>query len=130
MQNLKTSYSVCSFSVLSQPFLLPNYRRFQMMRFSVEEINNSTNLLPNVSLGYKMFDHCSVTHNFPDILNLMSINGSITSWSKTNFNLPRVLAVVGPISSTQALTMGNIFMVDFIPVVNLLIAVLTLFIFF
>ncbi|XP_029362389.1 taste receptor type 1 member 1-like [Echeneis naucrates] len=108
----------------SQPFILSNYRRFQLMRFSVEEINNSTILLPNVSLGYDIFDHCSDTLNFPGILNLISVNGLIQPWGELHKqqgnkpNMSKVIAVVGPFSSTQALTVAPLFMVDLIPMVN------------
>ncbi|KAM6981941.1 taste receptor type 1 member 1-like [Tautogolabrus adspersus] len=106
------------------PFLLPNYRRFQLMRFSVEEINNSTNLLPNISLGYEMFDHCSDTQNFPGIFNLISVNGLIRAWVEpqkqqtNNSEVSKVIAVVGPLTSTQALTVAPLFMADLIPMVN------------
>ncbi|XP_035502250.2 taste receptor type 1 member 1-like [Scophthalmus maximus] len=108
----------------SQPFLLPNYRRFQLMRFAVEEINNSTNLLPNVSLGYEIFDHCSDTQNIPAILNLISVNGLIQAWGEPHkhqgpeSNLSNVIAVVGPFTTTQALTVAPLFMVDLIPMVS------------
>ncbi|XP_053280181.1 taste receptor type 1 member 1-like [Pleuronectes platessa] len=103
----------------SQPFLLPNYRRFQLMRFAVEEINNSTELLPNVSLGYEMFDHCSDTHNFPAIFHLMSVDGSIESWGETHkSNVSDVIAVVGPFTTSQALVVAPMFMVDLVPVVS------------
>ncbi|XP_030278004.1 taste receptor type 1 member 1-like [Sparus aurata] len=105
----------------SQPFLLPNYRRFQLMRFSVEEINNSTELLPNVSLGYEIFDHCSDTQSFPGILNLILANGMIQPWGEAHKNLSKVskvIAVVGPFTSTQALTAAPLFMADFIPMVS------------
>ncbi|XP_074536724.1 taste receptor type 1 member 1-like [Halichoeres trimaculatus] len=108
----------------SQPFLLPNYRRFQLMRFSIEEINNSTNLLPDISLGYEMFDHCSDAQNFPGIFNLISVNGQIQPWVETqkqqtnNSDMSRVIAVVGPFTSTQALTVTPWFMADFIPTVS------------
>ncbi|XP_041655950.1 taste receptor type 1 member 1-like [Cheilinus undulatus] len=108
----------------SQPFLLPNYRRFQLMRFSVEEINNSTNLLPNISLGYKIFDHCSDAQTFPGILDLISVNGLIQPWvepqkQQTNHSdESKVIAVVGPFTSTQALTFAPLFMSDFIPMVS------------
>ncbi|XP_071331069.1 taste receptor type 1 member 1-like [Trachinotus anak] len=108
----------------SQLFSLSNYRRFQLMRFSIEEINNSTSLLPNVSLGYEIFDHCSDTQNFPGILNLISVNGLIQPWDKPHKkqghkpNVSKVIAVVGPFSSTQALTVAPLFMVDLIPMVS------------
>ncbi|XP_070766879.1 taste receptor type 1 member 1-like [Enoplosus armatus] len=104
----------------SQPFIPSNYRRFQLMRFSVEEINNSTNLLPNVSLGYEIFDHCSDVLNFPGIFNLISVNGLIQPWGEHTHksNVSKVIAVVGPFTSTQALTVTPLFMVDLIPMVN------------
>ncbi|XP_073326977.1 taste receptor type 1 member 1-like [Pagrus major] len=107
----------------SQPFSLTHYRMFQLMRFSVEEINNSTNLLPNVSLGYEIFDHCSDTQSFPSILNFVSVNGMIQPWheqhqQQTSPYKTKVIAVVGPISSTHTLTVAPLFMVDLIPMVN------------
>nr|XP_046253758.1 taste receptor type 1 member 1-like [Scatophagus argus] len=102
----------------SQSFMLSNYRRFQLMRFSVEEINNSTNLLPNVSLGYEIFDHCSDTRGFPGILNLISVNHLIQPWSEPDKKLSKVKAVVGPFTTTSTLTVAPLFMVDLIPMVS------------
>ncbi|XP_004554154.2 taste receptor type 1 member 2-like [Maylandia zebra] len=102
----------------SQPFSLSDYRRFQMMRFAVEQINNSTYILPNVSLGYEIFDHCSDTKNFPGILNLISVNGLIQPWFEPLKNFSRVMAVVGPFTSTDALTIAPLFMTDLIPMVS------------
>ncbi|XP_041859970.1 taste receptor type 1 member 1-like [Melanotaenia boesemani] len=105
-------------SCSSEPFLLANYRRFQLMRFSIEEINNSTSLLPNVSLGYEMFDYCSNTQNFPGILKLISVNDMIQPWAEQPKNLSKVIGVVGPFTSTQTLTVAPLFMADFIPLVS------------
>ncbi|XP_013857092.1 taste receptor type 1 member 1-like [Austrofundulus limnaeus] len=102
----------------SQPFILSSYRRFQMMRFSVEEINNSTSLLPNVTLGYKLFDHCSDTQNFPGIFNLISVNDFIQPWSKSGNNVSNVIAVVGAYTSTETLTVAPLFMMNFLPMVS------------
>ncbi|KAK2851218.1 hypothetical protein Q5P01_007494 [Channa striata] len=108
----------------SQPFLLPNYRKFQLMRFSVEEINNSTVLLPNVSLGYRIFDHCSDDENFPSILSLISANGLIQPWRDPQkqqaqmSNQSKVISVIGPFTSSQTLAAAPLFMMDLIPVVS------------
>ncbi|KAM4563642.1 taste receptor type 1 member 1-like [Odontesthes bonariensis] len=102
----------------SQSFSLSNYRRFQLMRFSVQEINNSTDLLPNASLGYEIFDHCSDTLSFPGIFNLISVNGLIQPWFGPHKNLSKVIAVVGPFKSTEALTVAPLLMADLIPMVN------------
>uniref|UniRef100_A0A8C2WM46 G-protein coupled receptors family 3 profile domain-containing protein n=1 Tax=Cyclopterus lumpus TaxID=8103 RepID=A0A8C2WM46_CYCLU len=107
-----------SSAVITHSSLCISYRRFQLMRFSVEEINNSTNLLPNVSLGYDIFDHCSDTHSFPGIFKLLSVDGMIQPWGKAHRNVSKVMAVVGPFTSTQVLTVAPLFMMDLIPMVS------------
>ncbi|KAM4562519.1 taste receptor type 1 member 1-like [Odontesthes bonariensis] len=103
-----------------QPVILSSYRRFQLMRFSVEEVNNSTNLLPNVSLGYEIFDHCSDTQNFPGIFHLMSVNGTIQPWdeSPSRRNSSKTIAVVGIYTSTATLGVAPLFMPDLIPMIS------------
>ncbi|XP_070695673.1 taste receptor type 1 member 1-like [Pempheris klunzingeri] len=106
----------------SQSFILSSYRRFQLMRFTVEEINNSSNLLPNVSLGYEIFDHCSDTQNFPGVLKLLSVDGSVRPWTDTELwtqgNLSKVIAVVGTYTSTETRTAAPLFMMNLIPMVS------------
>lgn len=112
---------VCLFFSLFQSklFILPNYRRFQLMRFSVEEINNSSSLLPNISLGYQMFDHCSDIHSFPGIFKLLSVNDLIRPWEDASTGLPNAIGVVGPFTSTHALSIAPIFMTNLFPMVNI-----------
>ncbi|KAG7242466.1 hypothetical protein INR49_021807 [Caranx melampygus] len=88
------------------------------MRFSVEEINNSTDLLPNISLGYDIFDHCSDTRNFPGILDLISVNNQVKPWEEPHKNLSKVIAVVGTYTSTETRTVAPLFMMDLIPMVS------------
>uniref|UniRef100_A0AAX7V2U1 G-protein coupled receptors family 3 profile domain-containing protein n=1 Tax=Astatotilapia calliptera TaxID=8154 RepID=A0AAX7V2U1_ASTCA len=94
------------------------FRFLWLILFSVEQVNNSTNLLPNVSLGYDIFDHCSDTQNFPGVLKLISANGSIQPWSDKQSVLSKVIAVVGPFTSTQSLTVAPLLMVNLVPMVN------------
>lgn len=108
-----------SFSVHSQNFILSSYRRLQLMRFSVEEINNSTNLLPNVSLGYEIFDQCSNAHSFPIVLKFISLHNIIQPWVTSDKNVSKIIAVVGPFSSTSTLTMAPVLMMDLFPMVSL-----------
>ncbi|XP_075898174.1 taste receptor type 1 member 2.2 [Nelusetta ayraudi] len=102
----------------SQTFTLSSYRRFQLMRFTVEEINNSTKLLPNVALGYEIFDQCSNTHSFPSVLKFISINDLIQPWVPLGKNVSKMIAVVGPFSSTSTLTVAPLLMMNLFPVVS------------
>ncbi|KAL1269280.1 hypothetical protein QQF64_031569, partial [Cirrhinus molitorella] len=94
------------------------YRMLQVMRFAVEEINNSTTLLPNVSLGYEIYDHCSNTRNFRSVLSFISTNGSIRPKEKLNNYQPKVIALTGPYGSTRTITIAPLIAMDFIPMVN------------
>uniref|UniRef100_A0A8C5GZ09 Taste receptor type 1 member 1-like n=1 Tax=Gouania willdenowi TaxID=441366 RepID=A0A8C5GZ09_GOUWI len=106
------------FSVHSQPFILSNYRRFLLMKFAVEEINNSANLLPNISIGYKIVDHCSDSHSFPSMFNLLSVNGVVQVWDEPHNKLSKVTAVIGGYTSSKSLTVAPLFMTRFIPMVS------------
>ncbi|KAI7809126.1 taste receptor, partial [Triplophysa rosa] len=91
------------------------YQMFQVMRFAVEEINNSSTLLPNVSLGYEIFDHCSDTKNFPSVFSLVSQNGTIKPQEKLNSHHPKVIALTGPYGSTRTITISPLVTMDLIP---------------
>uniref|UniRef100_A0A673ICI3 G-protein coupled receptors family 3 profile domain-containing protein n=1 Tax=Sinocyclocheilus rhinocerous TaxID=307959 RepID=A0A673ICI3_9TELE len=94
------------------------YKMLQVMKFAVEEINNSTTLLPNVSLGYEIFDHCSNTRNFHSALSFISKNGSIRPKEKLNNYQPKVIALTGPYGSTRTITVAPLITMDLIPMVN------------
>ncbi|XP_068607905.1 taste receptor type 1 member 1-like [Brachionichthys hirsutus] len=102
----------------SKRFVLSSYRRFQLMRFSVAEINHSSQLLPNVSLGYEIFDHCSDVQNFPGILKLISFNDLIQPWGESDNSVSKLIAVVGTYTSTEARTVAPLFMTNLIPMVS------------
>ncbi|XP_005986179.1 taste receptor type 1 member 2-like [Latimeria chalumnae] len=89
---------------------LPGYHYLQGLRYAVEEINNSSVLLPDVSLGYEIFDTC-----FSSIINptlrFLTANASrrVEVREKVMEYHPRVIAVIGPDSSTAAMTSAEIF---------------------
>ncbi|KAJ6656808.1 hypothetical protein lerEdw1_003139 [Lerista edwardsae] len=85
------------------------YSYLQAMRFAVEEINNSSVLLPGVSLGYEMEDVCYLTNMILPVLYFLSDNRSQieirTNW--TGYR-PRVVAVIGPDSSPASVSTAYI----------------------
>ncbi|KAI5621964.1 taste receptor, type 1, member 2, tandem duplicate 2 precursor, partial [Silurus asotus] len=95
-----------------------SYRMFEMMRYTVEEINNSSTLLPDVSLGYQIFDYCSAMQNFPSVFNFMSKNGSIPVLKYFNKYEPKIIAVTGPYGSSSTITVAPLFTLALVPMVN------------
>lgn len=88
---------------------------FEVMRFAVEQINNSTTILPNITLGYEIFDFCLHNQNFPSILDFISDNRRINISNKLNKH--NVIGLVGPYGSTETLAIAPLFMMDLIPMV-------------
>ncbi|XP_053137179.1 taste receptor type 1 member 2 [Hemicordylus capensis] len=79
------------------------------MRFAVAEINNSSCLLPGVSLGYEMVDVCYLTNTIHPVLYFLSDEHfRITIERNYTHYRPRVLAVIGPDSSPAAVSMAYI----------------------
>ncbi|KAF5907262.1 taste receptor type 1 member 1-like, partial [Clarias magur] len=96
-----------------QPFSSAGYQMFEVMRFAVEQINNSTTILPNISLGYEIFDYCLYNQNFPSILEMISDNGLINVSAQDSKH--NVIGLIGPYDSTAALAITPLFTMDLIP---------------
>ncbi|XP_034162311.2 taste receptor type 1 member 1-like [Pangasianodon hypophthalmus] len=94
------------------------YRMMEMMRFTVEEINNSSTILPDVSLGYEIFDYCSDMQNFPSVFSFISENGSIPVQRYLNEYKPKIIAVTGPYGSSSTITVAPLFTLALVPMVN------------
>ncbi|KAM5248750.1 taste receptor type 1 member 3 [Ctenodactylus gundi] len=91
------------------------------MKMAVEEINNSSTLLPGLQLGYDLFDTCSepVVTMKPSLMFLAKEGGSsIAAYCDYRQYQPRVLAVIGPHSSELALTTGKFFSFFLMPQVS------------
>lgn len=102
------------------PFRI-NFREFrfaQTMIFAIEEINNSSSLLPNISIGYKLFDSCGST--LPSTRALMGlINGQERTLAKICHGQSSVHAIIGASESSSTIVMLQISGIFQIPVVNI-----------
>uniref|UniRef100_H9GTM0 G-protein coupled receptors family 3 profile domain-containing protein n=1 Tax=Anolis carolinensis TaxID=28377 RepID=H9GTM0_ANOCA len=80
-------------------FYSPGYQQQLAMRFAIDEINNSTALLPGITLGYEIHDTCNdelVTTKLA--ISFLSEDPSSSLAMQCNYAnyKPRVVAVVGP----------------------------------
>lgn len=92
----------------------------QAMRFAVEEINNSSSLLPNITLGYDIHDTCSEAANLHATLCTLIRKGGRQVEVLPTFHRyePEVVAVIGPDSTRLALTTAAILGVFLVPEVS------------
>ncbi|XP_027754799.1 taste receptor type 1 member 3, partial [Empidonax traillii] len=91
------------------------------MRFAIDEINNSTSLLPGVTLGYDMYDTCfePLVALQPSLL-FLTRNGTTGIGVLCNSTdcQPRVTAVIGPHKSDLCLVTAKLFSSFLIPQVS------------
>ncbi|XP_067897822.1 extracellular calcium-sensing receptor-like [Heterodontus francisci] len=96
-----------------------NFRAFrwvQTMIFTIDEINRDQNLLPNVTLGYRIFDSCD-THFQALRAAVTLINGQEDSVSDYDC-APSTLAIIGDSGSTQSLVVTRMLGLFRIPLVS------------
>uniref|UniRef100_H2LM97 Olfactory receptor C family, h1 n=1 Tax=Oryzias latipes TaxID=8090 RepID=H2LM97_ORYLA len=110
-----------AFSVINlNSFHRLNFREFrfaQTMIFAIEEINKSSSLLPNISVGYKIFDSCGST--LPSTRAAMGlINGQERSFGKTCSGHSTVHVIVGTSESSSTLVLSQIAGIFQIPVIS------------
>ncbi|KAL2086859.1 hypothetical protein ACEWY4_017918 [Coilia grayii] len=98
-------------------FTPASYKQIHVMKFTIEEINNSTDLLPGVTLGYKIFDYCSDIASLPSALDFSACGDSIRLAANQSCR-PKVISVTGPFGSTETITVSQLFLFNLLPVVT------------
>ncbi|XP_069072213.1 extracellular calcium-sensing receptor-like [Pleurodeles waltl] len=92
----------------AQRFGLQYYQMVKSMLFAIEEINNNTNLLPNITLGFQIYDTCTMLQR--------SLKGTLWILSGheepiPNFRCQRSLppaAIIGESISTHSISIAHI----------------------
>lgn len=95
--------------------------------FAIEEINNSSTLLPNVTVGYKIFDSCgSILQSTRALMDLM--NGPEKNLVKPWQCQRSVHVIIGASESSSTIAMLQISGIFQIPVVKIMHAILLTFV--
>ncbi|XP_069466630.1 taste receptor type 1 member 1 [Ambystoma mexicanum] len=86
------------------------FHLFQAMTFAIEEVNNSSDLLPNVTLGYEIFDTCSESASVFATLKILTqcAQPYVTIGHSFLGYRPKALALIGPDRSTFSSTTASI----------------------
>uniref|UniRef100_A0A8C6KGR4 G-protein coupled receptors family 3 profile domain-containing protein n=1 Tax=Nothobranchius furzeri TaxID=105023 RepID=A0A8C6KGR4_NOTFU len=89
------------------------------MRFAIEEINNSSDLLPEIFLGYKIYDTCgSNARSVQVALALLNSNENVSAPSKACSRPAQVQAIMGEASSSPSTAIATAIGSFYIPLVS------------
>lgn len=100
-------------------FDILGFREAMTMAFAIDEINKNSNLLPNVTLGYSMYDTCAAL--------IIGLSGalSLASGQEEQFmpqenclGTPPVLGIVGDSYSSNSIAISHILGLYKIPIVS------------
>ncbi|XP_059511581.1 taste receptor type 1 member 1-like [Stegostoma tigrinum] len=86
------------------------FTAFQAMKFAVEEINNSTDLLPSITLGYDIADSCFEVVDIQATFRFLSGKRGSELKILSNYTVyqPKVIAVIGPPSTDVSITIARL----------------------
>ncbi|XDV29296.1 hypothetical protein PO909_032433 [Leuciscus waleckii] len=95
-----------------------SFQQAQTMAFAIHEINKNPNLLPNITLGYHLYDNCvklGVAFRAATAL----VSGTEDSFSNLNCaGLPPVIAIVGDPGSTHSIAISSVLGLFRVPMVS------------
>ncbi|XP_055030586.2 extracellular calcium-sensing receptor-like [Misgurnus anguillicaudatus] len=101
-----------------EEFDMSSFQQAQTMIFAIDEINRNPNFLPNITLGYHLYDNC--------VMLGMAFRAAIALVSGTQrsfFNLnctgpPPVIGIVGDSNSTPSIAISSVLGLFRVPIVS------------
>ncbi|XP_076002396.1 extracellular calcium-sensing receptor-like [Genypterus blacodes] len=95
------------------------FRQAQTMVFAIHEINRNSNLLPNVTLGYSLYDNCvKLAIGFRAGLSLVSGQEGQFIMDEACIGNPPVVGIVGDSSSTRSIAISSVLGLYRVPMVS------------
>nr|XP_004558316.2 extracellular calcium-sensing receptor-like [Maylandia zebra] len=95
------------------------FKLAQTMAFAIDEINRNSNLLPNVTLGYTLYDDClELGIGFRAALSMASGQEEKIILNSTCVGNPPVIGIVGDSSSTNSIAISNVLGLYRVPMVS------------
>ncbi|XP_026048815.1 extracellular calcium-sensing receptor-like [Astatotilapia calliptera] len=95
------------------------FRQAKTMAFAIDEINRNSNLLPNVTLGFTLYDNCvELGIGFRAALSLASAQEDQIILHNTCVGNPPVIGIVGDSSSTRSIAISTVLGLYSIPMVS------------
>ncbi|KAK2847348.1 hypothetical protein Q5P01_010347 [Channa striata] len=121
--SLHSSWNDRQETYTNKPLPLECIRDFQValaMIFAIEEINNSTDLLPGIFLGYKIYDTCDfIARSVRVALALANGNEVVSVESETPCTKPaQVQAIIGDTSSSLCMAVATVIGPFHIPLIS------------
>ncbi|XDV29268.1 hypothetical protein PO909_032405 [Leuciscus waleckii] len=101
-----------------EKFDMESFQQAQTMVFAIKEINKNPNLLPNITLGYHLYDNC-VMLGMAFRAAITLISGTEDSFSNLNCTgPPPVIGIVGDPGSTPSIAISSVLGLFRVPTVS------------
>ncbi|XP_058480013.1 vomeronasal type-2 receptor 1-like [Solea solea] len=95
------------------------FRQAQTMAFVIDEINRNSNLLPNVTLGYSLYDNCvQVGVGISVALSLLGGQEEQVTLEERCVGTPPLLGIVGDSYSTGTIAISSVLGLYRVPLVS------------